>query len=870
MKNKILFLVVLSFALGCSKNKDYPSLLSKLETHTTSDIQLAQRALANAPSGQCMKDVYSLSLVQSQIKELEKKFSSGPKVQGTWKHLNLEDLPIPQANFLKRFGDQLGDRGDADAFDYSRCRDVPCVFNVIYKKENSLAGHVHYLWYLKMGNYLNASNLTHSPYERTPGQYNGKKFPVSAYLYTDREIYAFWRLMHMLKDPHTSLPHLNVIYHIPRGELFRGDHLKAEEAKRAGRAVPNSIVCGLAYSDGGIDLQDRCLHLSASDNDDGSFYDLVLHEINHHVDYHEGRQYQASYRSHQRDYIAVSGWSRRDYIASNGAPVVEFSQRPGFQPISDYAKTSPVENFADSLAYFRTMPNTSRTKVTLEHWNFISKNYYHDKFFDRANLATTWMQEATPELNQLAFRAVAQCSAAIRPDASNLFSRSDFKIALSADMINCLGARASEMSLDIISSLKATTVDGCKVFNESIVKDLWNPEFKILMAGIFTPYLKELEKNKEYFKKADKFIANINDQAIANDAYLLCSDVATEEECYPETVLKVVYDELKDLRLPQDKLESMAQMYLSVHPLEETTEKVATKFKAFVLSNSQKIQDEGESLFNRCLASPVNDVAPPVGKFFTLGSGYMSSSIYNCINLEFPNAVKEIVRSLSVDGAKVQHAKEELILSRIVSTGLKVSLTSIYLEKREEELPLVKAFIEDKKNNLRQEVTKDFNWVSNVVNNNQVFKDCRIAAFDRIAFSLKYQSRNEMFGAMADKACQNIHTSPEFMNWMGGAKEAFIQKSFDTLEDKILASGHKAAEKCLVSYPVDTSLNRLKFKQVRDKCLTDAWDEVEQMSLKEFESDPFVVKFKVDMNEAKTLVEAGRRRMQLRVMKEKF
>jgi hypothetical protein len=78
------------------------------------------------------------------------------------------------------------------------------------------------------------------------------------------------------------------------------------------------------------------------------------------------------------------------------------------------------------------------------------------------------------------------------------------------------------------------------------------------------------------------------------------------------------------------------------------------------------------------------------------------------------------------------------------------------------------------------------------------------------------------------------------------------------------------AKSCLVQYPVDTNVNRLKFKVDRENCLLGEWKQIEGTSIQEFETDPLVVKFKIDVSAVKLQLEVNRRRQQLKVMKEFF
>ena len=89
-KNSLLILVIL-FIIGCSNPKDHSTFISQLEKASL-DGQPVDRDLANIDADVCMKSTFSISVVKSEIQDLERKYKAGTKVKGKWKHLNLEDF----------------------------------------------------------------------------------------------------------------------------------------------------------------------------------------------------------------------------------------------------------------------------------------------------------------------------------------------------------------------------------------------------------------------------------------------------------------------------------------------------------------------------------------------------------------------------------------------------------------------------------------------------------------------------------------------------------------------------------------------------------------------------------------------------------
>lgn len=862
LKNKILLCSLVVVATGCSKSKDFPSLLGHLEKNA-SDDKVVQRELAAIDGERCLKDIFSVSVLKAEVKELEKKYASGTKVKGKWKHLNLEDLPIPQANFLKTYGNNLGDLNNPDAFDYSSCKDVPCIFNKIYGQDDYVAGYVHYLWYLKMGHLLGASNKVYDALPPAkPGEYNGKKFDVSAYLYRERELFGFWRLMQMVKAPHTTLTDLKEIFRVPQGEFF--DFEVSGTRKNSG-----GTVCGLAFSNGYVIMQDTCL--SMYDNwEDGNFYETVLHELSHQVDYHEGMKLRKTYRSQEADYLALSHFYLKEYKNEKGETVRQWSHSPGIKLPSSYGGTSPAENFAETLSHFRVDGTNLKAKISEEHWNFTSKNFYFDKSFEKRYLINGWVDGNLALISQAAFKAVSDCSSNPGKKASTYFKKTDFNVPLQAATINCLGSKADEFSRELRSKIKVTSPDGCRVLAEYNVKTDWEPALKVVLNANVNKYLKELQTDKEYFARIQSYVDKISDREMANQAFLACAEAEGEETCYQESVLKLALQKLAPLNLPEINSQELAQMYLDAHTLSDTRQYIMGYYKSFVKSQQTEIDEVAEAAWDKCESLPLNDDASPAGKHFTIGDGYMVSSIYNCLNTDFPESAKLIVRNMTINDSRVQHPKEEVILFDEVVPLLKASLLNLYEKKKVKELKSAQEFIQGDEGSLRKTVLSDFSWVTDVLNAANIQRDCEKHALSKVEFALRYHIRKEVFAGLISDSCRNISETSEYNKWLEDSQSVFAERSTDGLENRVLELARAQADSCLGQYPVDTNLNRIKFKKEREACLVDSWTAIEAKALKEFQADPMVMRFKIDVTAVKTKLETNRRRLQLKIIKEKF
>jgi hypothetical protein len=859
--NIIVFFILILSLVSCSKPAG-DLLIQKISKHPK---QESARYVATIDAQKCLKDVFSIELVKKEIKEIEDRFSNLSKVSGKWKHLDLSNLPVPQANFLKKYGNRLGDLNNSQAFDFSTCQDVPCVFNKIYQKEGDVAGYVHYLWYLKMGNLLAATNTVYNAKSQTkPGIYNGKEFAVSAYLYRENELYAFWRLLQLLKEPHTKLSDFTEIHRVPQGESF---DFEVEERKNGGGGLGET--CGLAWSSGYVILQDLCLQVS-SDKDFGYFYQAVMHEITHQVDYHQGREKKGTYRSTEKDYLDVAKFYLKEYKDESGRTVRQWEHHPGIKLVSGYAGTSPAENFAETISLFRLEGTKTKKSIAEDHWKFVSGKYFFDKSFENKELMKNWLDKKASDASTRSFQMVEECSKTTQTFTSNYFNKSDFMVPVLPAMVQCLGARASDVSLEISSDIKTKEIEGCSILNAYKAKDEWDLLFKNEVRTYLNKYLKQLHTDSGYFAKVQSFMELIPKKDMAVDAFLSCGSPDDEKVCYEQEVKKKVYISLAPLELPEAHSEDLARLYLEAHPFESIRSHLTSYYKAFVQSQKSEVEIATKSFWKACHEVALSDEASPSGRMFTLSEGYLISSVYNCLNEGFMKEADSLVQHISFKGEKIEHPKEESLIKSEILPEFLSSLRSLYLEARTKEAQGIEEFKLKEKEQIRKIITSDFSWVSDVVSEVNVLRDCQKKALREVNYQVLYDQKSVVFGTLVNDVCQNITQAPSYLDWIEKSKTELTSKSYTNLETRVFDLGVQEAKKCLQSYPIDTSLNRTKFKKDREDCLVNSWPGLESRAIKEFEADPIVVKFKIDIPALKAKLELSRRRLQLKIFKEHF
>jgi len=123
---------------------------------------------------------------------------------------------------------------------------------------------------------------------------------------------------------------------------------------------------------------------------------------------------------------------------------------------------------------------------------------------------------------------------------------------------------------------------------------------------------------------------------------------------------------------------------------------------------------------------------------------------------------------------------------------------------------------------------------------------------------------------METRACQGVSETKEFSVWLNNSKDVFNDKVSTGLESKITEAGFARADACLKDFPMDSAINKIRYRKQREACLIDEWPKLEEKILTEAMADPLVIKFQMSKESLKEKLEANRRRLQVRIIKEKF
>jgi hypothetical protein len=844
---------ILCLLLSCSPPQQPPLLISSMEALDPVEENVITRTLAS--SGQCLKDVFNVPTLREEMRQLERTVAAKGKVSGRWKHLDLSRLPTPQAQFLKDFGNKLGDLANPDAIDYSACEDVPCIYNKIYGKDSHVAGYVHYIWYLKFGSMLSADNHIWDQQSREPGMWNNKRHPLSSYLYNDRELYGLWRISHILKYPYRTLPDMHEVQRLPRGEKFE--------------KVSDQGACGLASNNGQVLMADGCLALHAG-NDSGSLYTAMTHELAHQVDFAAGRKIRRTFLSGENEYLAISKFTLDEHVNAQGDMVRRWRLAPGSKLVTNYAGISPHENFAETVAHYRLFGSVTKTKITSEQYNFVGKNFYQSKEFDVASLFQQWVDEYLSEAHSDLARSVVDCHENPVSSSSAFFKLGDFPGRVLPSAVQCISSQAEEISRKLRAQVMLQEPEACSAFSAGKASD-WQAAVKRKLQPMYEVHLKAMQQDQNYLARIQTFYNELENKNFARESFFNCYGRAGAESCFNEDLRQRIFDQGITLKLASGQLKDFVDLYLARNTYEQTLQDAQQVYRQFVNRNQQQLRESTDELWGSCSGLTPDDTSAPRGGIFHISSGYMISSLYNCLNRTLPTTIQELVQNFSVAGIKIQHPKEQALLSQQVEEMLVKLLTDKYLTGKLSEAQTASAIMAKDQGELRRQLLADFSWVKDIIDQRNFYRECVSAGLNRMEFLPLFHLKKDLFAEyLESNSCLNIYDSAEFKAWLEQSKGGITSKAASDMLSKMHALATRQAGECLRTYPNDTNLNRIKFKKQREECLLGQWERMERQVMDELAQDQMVKRFNIPLVDLRNQLQTEARRLQIRVIRENF
>jgi hypothetical protein len=171
---------------------------------------------------------------------------------------------------------------------------------------------------------------------------------------------------------------------------------------------------------------------------------------------------------------------------------------------------------------------------------------------------------------------------------------------------------------------------------------------------------------------------------------------------------------------------------------------------------------------------------------------------------------------------------------------------------------------------VKKQIIDDLSWIKGFTAKEQFLQDCFNKGMSFINSSYRYQATPKAYAPTIGRICGEVEASDAYQAWMKQNISLLEDKIFAQLLLSIQASAEKKAQACLVTYPMNTPLNRIRFKSKREGCLMDSWTDLENQAIGDSQTDPAVQRSGLKYDNIHIRLNGEARRLQLQIMKQYF
>lgn len=776
----------------------------------------AQVSLESNSTPECKVDLFTVEELKREASFYESQLESKTKLKGNWKHLDLEDLPLAQARFFKAIGNNFGDLSNPNSLDVSMCGDPACVVNKVYNSASGIEGWAIYVWWLKMGNIISFKNVIYKNtfFDKTPnipGQYNGGTYHLQDFLFTKDELYAFWKMSNYLPIQYKTLTNLYEIQRIPKGATIKG--------------YPPP-TCGIAWGNGYVLLQDGCLKFeNNSNNERGSIYHLVHHEFSHILDnFRSGKPEQYLYSSVNEPWLSEGKWTTEEYLNPT-SEVIEKRWKTGLTAndfVTDYASISPIEHFAESLAYFRFNGEHTKSKVPVSTYSFIKSSIYNQVEYTDEGMQVYLRQQIERNLIPLVFQATMDCYQKEHLENSGKsLSIAELPSALSLGKRQCLYEKRQALIEQSLAEVKLNTADGCSYLRLNDIVLNFQNSMKEWISSQFRSHIQKALEDEKYFEQLGRFYQELANGIVPIQLMTDCYKEGDERACYSQKIKNYIDQIITDASTDKERLSAdLESKFLETYGFELVRSEMIKSYQDFISTQSLLISESALELWGSCASGEISNAQPPIAGPFSVGTGWMVSSQYNCLNQEISKELGNTVSQMNFNGDEISSDKEKQILTDLSLVNylseLQRLMTQAKLVEYEELVQTVGTV-----DSLRDFLLSDFSWVKAFETDTR--RMCLVKAVSLLPTDLRYHSRSEL-ETLTRPACDQVRRSPELRDYEKShpeLKEEYHVQSYLREVDRFSKERSRA---CEVKFPTRGFFSKLRNRGRRSDCFTEGWE----------------------------------------------
>jgi|GEM_PF-3398290 len=815
----------------------------------------------------CFKDRLNLNEIKRETLAAEKKVS-GPSVNQLFNGIDLSKLPAAQGKFLRHSGGAYFP--GSGTVDYRGCADAPCAVNrMVGAPDDALNGYLVYHWFLKTGYLLGLAKSIPS-IDLTSDTTGDDR----SYQFTLDELYVFWRLSHLLSEAHLALPTLQSLHR------FRDGIKPADWGEQ---------TCGDAgggKTSGFVRLTKNCLSLSTRGaNADPDLMDFaylgITHEISHRLDVARSGSAFEWYLSQQwaKGFAPLSGWREISSTVAgettvvwesgwtqtqNGATSVwsKSGSLDGF--VRDYAATSPVEDFADTVAYFRSNPQWTLQKSPRKY-EWIANQFHSGRMFDADSRRAHYIKNANLFLGSRLQALVDRCLSA---PASTLaaFGREDqqWAAALSlplqvpganADAVKtCISAGVQAVIGTKLAEFKLEELEGCIDINSDSEVGIRRES----SAGVGPVIQGLIERNVALapIVKAQKELrSRLAREIDPREAYLKCRATERPEVCYGESV-KAAFDRIAIEYvsvLGQEAVVTEWTLYDSAWSFERARVGFAEAWERLTVGVTTDVSEAAQQRWGSCIGTsyPSRTVHPLLGREesdalisvllvpFSARDQYVDLRFLECLNAGGNQALVDLLMTnigrvgvSSVSAEAKSYLLEEVLIpawNGVLQSRVKEEV----IETESKNIPIADALARSLATGLAADLTA---WVGDQVAQSPLADACRMRALvlasglgaDLDRLDVRFAEFQKLEGRIVAQSCSQALANPavgvrvrENAKKQRDARKLEWDGVTQDLRARIKASGETLAKSCVSRNPGSRTSSTTKRK--RRDCLNGEW-----------------------------------------------
>jgi hypothetical protein len=734
--------------------------------------QLAQKAQEKAASKQrspaqsaprCFVDRFQDSLIQEEVNKMEAAYGEGKHAAYQHGDMSFADLPQATIDALKNNYNLVLANSSTKSWiaqdpKQKDCKDFPCFINALYANPTN-EGLLHYWYFLKTGYPFAALNLY--PWQGTEGQnLVAEGFDLESYLMDKNEWKAMWMAANLLPKSMLFMPSLKAIHRLPHKFFPETWKTKGVAAWAVGY-----------WSAGEILLSDWALTLNPNYTFDTKmyFYQASTHEIAHRLSSWNfaGKGGPARSADQEPDFLALSSWQIERLAQPDGTFVQRWKnngQSLGWP--SEYAKSSPAEDFAEMVGIFRTNPSNLKVRASAKY-DYAKRKVFANHGYTVDDLKEQYTNDLSDALVDRVDEWITPCvagnpGATLTAKQMTMAKLVQVKLPVDSKIKTCIQKQVVATVLDQINQIRYNEPEGCltmdnfegPIANEAITRSVSD----------LNEYLKTYEKLTDLMTGVQGFRSSVAQEFDGRALVLACWQDKDPGTCY-EGKLSAEFERLfqKYKVLLSSSQADLAEIehkrFMSSNAYDKMYGDVVQFYDSFFVKYSDEIKDRTGQIWQACLAVPSRVNTNVLMEPYSPGSLYVSPAVIQCLNEKLPEEMTAIRAEAGAEqGVNILSPEaREWVTQRILLPRFKVLLDSKVQEAGKNETTQLESLKQPTIDSAFEQLTRDSAWRRTGYS----YPGCKAAARPLVQDGLKADSYrffaiDPVVDSLGDQVCEKV------------------------------------------------------------------------------------------------------------------